>query len=80
MEQGDHMVGGERGDQSGRTHGSVGGWGAREIIDEGRREVMVGAGEVMVVAVGSGSRGGECDGEMMMAEGEVRRGYCWEQG
>ena len=41
---------------------------------------MVGAGEVMVVAVGSGSRGGECDGEMMMAEGEVRRGYCWEQG
>ena len=44
------------------------------------REVMVGAGEVMVVAVGSGSRGGESDGEMMMAEGEVRRGYCWEQG
>ena len=29
----------------------------------------MGAGEVMVVAVGSGSRGGECDGEMMMAEG-----------
>lgn len=29
MEQGDHMVGGERGDQSGGTHGSVGGWGAR---------------------------------------------------
>jgi len=91
MRQGDHggtgrSHGGRRAWRSERGNSWVSWWlGSEGNSWYGRlllraREVMVGAGEVMVVAVGSGSRGGECDGEMMMAEGEVRRGYCWEQG